>query len=336
MKTGNYRRLLTVIALILLLMLGAWVVLRSGSMSSVAASPQRRLTENRYAGNQNAAHEDLVRKRLKLLEDMRKADPNYELKVPIDFFGKVLDQHDKPVIRAEIEIRLNVADEKGHKNHSLVSQADGTFELTGIRGKLVFVDIYSVEGYTCGEKGHRGSYNYAIPEELNFHVPDPNQPVIFRLWKYEKAEPIHFWQLAAGVKTDGTAVWFDLDRGEVGGAGLGVSIVDEMPGNKNEERHTIKVLAGSGCMLAATKDDPMFSAPEQMDQQEITVVHTAKNGYYNSGPGIFRFYYRSAQGKYAAVKAEVSSGSNGAKLVIFQNPSGSRNLEFDPALEIKK
>ena len=324
-----FRRFATPV--LILVAVVAWIIMRSRT-----DNPDTPIRLQKAPEQHLATHNDLVADRLGLLEEMKKGDRNYDFKVPIDFFGKVLDQSDNPVAGTNIEIRLNVADDNGQKKRTLVSREDGTFSLTGIGGTCVFVDIYSKNGYTCGEMGHRGSYNYAIPEDFKFHVPDPNQPVIFRLWKYEHPEPIHLWQLTSEVRTDGTVIWFDIDKGLVGGAGLGVSLIDEMPGNTNEEKHTIKVIAGPGCVLATTKDDPMFTAPEKMDKTDITVVHAAKNGYYNTGPGIFRFYYRTAQGKYAAVKAEVSAGSHGVQLVIYQNPSGSRNLEYDPALQINK
>ena len=281
-----------------------------------------------------ATHNDLVADRLGLLEEMKKGDRNYDFKVPIEFYGMVLDQHDNPVMGAEIQ--LSSSSMSGILNQSIYSREDGAFSLTGMKGKFLSVNVFGFEGYTGVRSTGYRDYNYAVPEEYNFHVPNPNQPVLFRLWKYEHPEPIHLWQLTSEVRTDGTVIWFDIDKGLVGGAGLGVSLIDEMPGNTNEEKHTIKVIAGPGCVLATTKDDPMFTAPEKMDKTDITVVHAAKNGYYNTGPGIFRFYYRSAQGKYAAVKAEVSAGSHGVQLVIHQNRSGSRNLEFDPALQINK
>lgn len=280
------------------------------------------------------AREGLVETRLRLLEDMKMADPdNYGFKVPVEFYGKVLDQHDNPVAGAKIQISLNTIFEI--LNRDLFTGADGTFSLSGVSGKFLSVNVFGLDGYTGVQATKFGDYNYAEPGEHNFHVPNPNKPVVFRLWKYDEPEPLHRWILTSEVKPDGAPKWFDLDRGTVGGASLGICIVDELPGNNDEERHAIKVMAGDGCALVATNDNAMFIAPAKIDQNEISTVHKAKNGYYNSGPGIFRFYFRTAQGKYAAVNAEVSAGSDGAKLEIYQNPSGSRNLEYDPRLEIK-
>ena len=104
----------------------------------------------------------------------------------------------------------------------------------------------------------------------------------------------------------------------------------------------MRVVAGVGCVLAETHDDPMFMAPDRIVQKEIVALHTAKDGHYNSGPAKFRFYFKTARGVYAAVQGEISPVSNTlnphpgeVKLQVFQNPTGSRNLEYDPRLEIK-
>ena len=321
-------------------MLGAWIVLRSLSESPITAIPLARHTGNRNTKNLNVTHEDLVRERLQLLEVMKKADPNYDLKVPIEFYGKVLDQHDQPVVGAKIEIGLNVSDDKGSNDRELVSHIDGSFSLTGIKGELVQVAVYVPEGYTGGEKGNSGSYNYAIPGEFDFHVPDPDQPVIFRLWKYEKPEPMHHWQLASKVKTDGTVGWFDLTSGKAGAGGLGVSVVDHDTGDANVVHVTYKLLGGEGCGVLETKDDPMFTPPDAGYQKEIIhELHWKQGEITRTEAGKFRFYYHGDDGKYAAAEAEIhfnTPKSCDVALFIHQNPSGSRNLEYDPALEIQE
>jgi len=340
MKPMNSKRTATLAALLLLFLLAAWIVLGPGPVPPVTVMPSVRHAGNRHTEQRNATHKDLVRERLKLLEDMKNADPNYEVKVPLEFYGKVLDQHDQPVVGAKIEIRLNVADDQGSKERDLVSHIDGTFSLVGIRGKYVFVDVYAPNGYTCGEQGNRGSYNYAIPGEFNFHIPDPKQPVIFRIWKYDKPEPIHRWTLGSKVITDGTVGWFDLKSGKVGVGGLGVSVVDHDTGDTKVVHVTYKLLCGEGCGVIETKDDPMFIAPDSGYQNEIIhELHWKQGEITRIEAGKFRFYYRGDDGKYAAVTAEIRFNTQkfcDVSLFIYQNPSGSRNLEFDPALVIKE
>ena len=340
MKTQNYRRSITVSALIILLMIAAWMFLRSCSTNPVTDIPRVLHNLNQNTGHQNAAHDDLVKERIQLLENMKRADPNYQLKIPLEFYGKVLDQHDQPVAGAKVEIGLNVADEKGSNDRELVSHIDGTFSLTGIKGERVYVDINVPEGYTCGKKGNSGSYNYAIPGIFNFHVPDPNQPVIFKLWKYKKPEPMHHWQLASKVKTDGTVGWFDLTSGKAGAGGLGVSVVDHDTGDANVVHVTYKLLCGVGCGVLETKDDPMFTPPDAGYQKEIIhELHWKQGEITRTEAGKFRFYYHGDDGKYAAAEAEIhfnTPKSCDVALFIHQNPSGSRNLEYDPALEIQE
>ena len=55
-------------------------------------------------------------------------------------------------------------------------------------------------------------------------------------------------------------------------------------------------------------------------------------------PFKFRLYFRTANGRYSAVDADLSCDAGGKnpkmKLFVLQNPSGNRNLEYDPRLEI--
>lgn len=337
LKTNIIR--IATVTLIIAFLITVALLMRAREEGQLATDSKARASHNRQS-----THNDLVQARLQLLEQMKVDDPrNYDLKVPIEFHGEVWDQHDQPVVGAKVTISLSPPNDLGIRDRTLFTGTKGDFLLTGISGKYVFVNIYSPAGYICGDVGHRGDYNYSDPGEFNFHVPNPKEPVVFRLWKYDRPEPLHQWSLASRVKSDGTVQWFDLDRGSVGGASLGVSIVDEMPGSKDEERQTMKVVAGPGCVLAETKDDPMFMAPSRIEQKEIVVMHTARDGHHNSGPGKFRFYFKTAGGIYAAVQGEVlPAGSTlnphpgEVKLQVFQNPSGSRNLEYDPRLEIKE
>lgn len=297
------------------------------------------LTSPRVSSDRRqVAREGLVETRLKLLEDMKMADPdNYGFKVPVEFYGKVLDQHDNPVAGAKIQISLNTIFEI--LNRDLFTGADGTFSLSGVSGKFLSVNVFGLDGYTGVQATKFGDYNYAEPGEHNFHVPNPNKPVVFRLWKYDNPEPLYRKTIDSNVRTDGKVGWFDLKSGNSGKGGLGVSVMDRSQKNGKEVQVTYKLIGGEGCSLLESKDDPMFSAPAAGFQKEIVhEVHWKEGDASQVEPGKFRFYFRDADGNYAAVNANLRFASDVKCDVFFhilQNPSGSRNLEYDPRLEIK-
>ena len=105
---------------VILLAVSAWFTLNTDAENSTPEThPQG--SPDRHKVKRSA----LLEARLKLLEELKKGDENYILKVPIEFYGKVLDQHDKPVTGAKIEIRLNSFN--GITNHDTYTGGDGTF-----------------------------------------------------------------------------------------------------------------------------------------------------------------------------------------------------------------
>ena len=319
-------------AVTITLLIAVWFALSEGKDNPIPEThPQGQPAKRKVT------HNALLEARLKLLEEMRKGDANYKLKVPIEFYGRVLDQHDKPVIGAKVEIRLNSIN--GITNHDIFTGGDGTFALAGVSGRYITVNIYGLEGYTGVQSTGSGDYNYAEPGEFKFHVPNPEKPVVFRLWKYEKSEPLNRKTIFSSVKPDGTIGWFDLKSGMAGTGGLGVIVIDLSPKNGKEVQVTYKLIGGEGCSLLETNDDPMFTAPVGGFQKEIIhEVHWKEGDASQVDPGKFRFYFRDADGSYAAVNASLRFASDVKCEVFFhslQNPSGSRNLEYDPRLEIK-
>jgi len=228
-KLTNYKLWLMLGSVTITLLIAVWLALSEGKDNPIPEAPPQGQPAKR-----KVTHYVLLEARLKLLEEMKIGDANYKLKVPIEFYGRVLDQHDKPVIGAKIEIRLNSIN--GITNHDIYTGGDGTFALAGVSGRYITVNIYGLEGYTGVQSTGSGDYNYAEPGELKFHVPNPEKPVVFRLWKYENAAPLHRWLIESKITNDGSIAWFDLNAGRVGGADIGVSYVFRNPsGSRNLE-----------------------------------------------------------------------------------------------------
>ena len=294
---------------------------------------------------QSKSQIDLVAARLKLLEDMKLGDLNYDLKVPIEFFGKVLDQHDNPVRGAEIQLSLSSM--SGIINQSIYSREDGAFSLTGIKGKFLSVNVFGLEGYTGVRSTGYRDYNYAIPGEFNFHVPNPNSPVIFRIWKYEHPEPLRRRVIESVIKNNGSISWINIDDGTVGESRIGVSYLGSTHIGTEGKMPEIRVVSGDGCSIWETNDDPMFSPPEVGSKKLLVHEFVSMKEEYRDisgqiiqgSPFKFRLYFRAANGKYSAIKVDIryeSEETDVVSLYIYQNPSGSRNLEYDPKLEIRE
>jgi hypothetical protein len=125
---------------------------------------------------------------------MRKADPDFQWKTPIEFYGQVLDQTNTPVSGALIDCTWTSLPHEPNER-KLTSDAAGKFVLRGVRGKSLIVDV-SKSGYLSG-KGGRATFEFAAFFEPFFYIPDSSTPVVFRLWKLGDSEPMYGWHLAA-------------------------------------------------------------------------------------------------------------------------------------------
>jgi len=267
---------------------------------------------------------------------MEKRDERFQWKTPIEFYGRVLDQHDQPVPEAKVTLGWTASG--GSKSGSVRSDANGYFEFTGERGKYLDVDV-SKPGYVGGKQARKG-FEYAAFFEFDFHVPDPNSPVIFRLWKLGDAEPMYRWTMSKDVGIDDQPIWISARTGKVGPTGnLSISVwrsIQELPPmTPFDLRITLRAAPGGG--LIQTKDDLMYLAPETGWSTEVVISHQVRPPWYGSvvEPKI---YLRTPEGKYAALKIKIdqfTKPGSGIQITGYMNPSGSRNLEFDYKKQLK-
>lgn len=332
MKLRNCKTLHIIFTTLFLVIIVVWILINAPTFNTMMSIKQ----QNIHDGRQEYKI-DLVASRMHLLDDMKKVDRNYDFKVPIEFYGKVLDQHDNPVPKAEIQLSINTIN--GITNQSIYSHEDGSFSLSGVKGKFLTVNVFGREGYAGVHSTGYGDYNYAIPGEFNFHVPNSNNPVIFKIWKYGTPEPIERKTIYTNVKPDGTIGWIDMQSGSSGIRGMGISVVDHLPGNKKKSYVTYKVISGDGCGIIETSDDPMFMPPDKGFTKEIIhEAHWMEGQSSQIESGKFRFYIKYADNSYGAVMAEMRFASEDkcdVTLCISHNPSGSRNLEYDPKIKSK-
>ena len=90
----------------------------------------------------------------------------------------------------------------------------------------------------------------------------------------------------------------------------------------------------NGAVFAFSEEEFVFNAPEAGYQTAAVFNKLASAPNYNRVQP-YRFYVKTRSGKYAAVTGEItireglSEGKAGFHAIIYHNPSGSRNLEFD-------
>lgn len=278
---------------------------------------------------------------IKFFQEQRKLDRNFEWKMPINFWGKVVDENDAPVADAHVHFSWNViADEKfwnGTDETNVVSDSNGLFSLLDRRGKRLSARA-SKEGYHT-PKSEFFSFEYANPYDGLF-IPKSNEPVVFHLRKKVETEPMIHGRQLYDFKTDGTPYYLDLLTGKKFtekpvGWDLAISLIRSESNTEQKFNWTVKIETSGGGLIE-TNSDFMFPAPEA-GYNNVELGQEASGPRWRSG-ATFSFFFKSRNKIYGQFKAGVypKYRTNAAiDLNYYVNPSGSRNLEFDPAKEIK-
>ncbi len=260
--------------------------------------------------------------------------------VPITFYGRVQDQVGKPVVGAEItgSVIIDNGVKEGTKKVSAISDANGVFHLNGGHGESLGV-MPRKEGYALTATQTEFKYSHFYPESR--HLPDANNPVVFKMWKLQGGERLVHFQFKARVPCDSKAVRFDLQTSQRVESGGDVIVSVESPiKTKPTEKYNWKALiqpVDGGLIPYTGRMESVFLAPEAGYEPEFVVGFQKDAQAWSS-----RFngsFYLKAHGGGIYGKIDVGIITDAVKdgfIPImasgYINLSGSRNLEIDPAL----
>jgi hypothetical protein len=263
---------------------------------------------------------------------------NAQLRNPVNillnFYGKVVDQEGKPVVGAKVnlEAQANYFDENRSEQKPFTFQTDknGDFNLIGAYGAIVTVSSIEKDGFELSKKVDR-HYSYTLPAD--FH-PDPQNPVIFKMWKQRGKEPLVGSAWHGKVACDGTPVDFDLYHGWRNTEGSLQITCTRTPLNfemTSRQPFDYKVeIAVSGGGIQPTGDEFTYLAPEGGYSPSVTIERKAGDPKWGGGLRQ-EFYIKTAKGEYGRLSVEWDSGHRPSptpfKWDCSINPSGSRNLE---------
>ncbi|MCX6937919.1 MAG: carboxypeptidase-like regulatory domain-containing protein [Verrucomicrobia bacterium] len=260
---------------------------------------------------------------------MNKLDKNFEWKMPIEFYGKVVDDKDQPIEKTTIRFQWTDLSREGTSEYNTISDSQGLFRLDGVTGKNLGVQVRK-EGYKHYFIGTQFSFEYAAYFEDSFHVPDRNNPVIFRLRKNREAEALIFRnnqeaEIAVGQKRSFS----------IGSSGAAV-VIERLPDIPDYGRRgwAARVSVPGGGLVLSTEEFP-FEAPENGYAPFIEVTDkTPKPLVWQSDNGA-AFFVKTPQG-YGRITVRNTQGAAWVYVTSYLNPNpNSRNLEFDPAKVIK-
>jgi len=260
--------------------------------------------------------------RWKVVNEREKSDKQWDWKMPIEFYGKAVDENDQPVPDALVKFSWTDLSLAGTTRKETRSDGAGLFSLAGVRGKFLGVEVEKA-GYDVVRAKNRYGFEYAGFWEKKYYEPDPKNPVLFHLRKKGEAAPIVRWEKEFKVAI-GTPVTVQLDSQ--------TQIQFELLSNVHphfgqwEARVT---MTGGGLMLAT--DEFPYEAPGSGYATSMVIdAKTPKPPLWQLGQG--GVFYIKADAVYGRMNIEMEPGNDWFRFKLWLNPSGSRNLETDPKL----
>jgi hypothetical protein len=241
----------------------------------------------------------------------------------LDIYGKVIDQNGIPVSGAKVEasIGLNVSMvESGGEYKYTKTDSQGLFSFLGIHGAGAGITPQK-EGYFYNQR--------LLPGRPKDYVPDPNNPLVFTMWKIHGAEPLVASDIDAKITPEGNAIAFDIGTGKESDNGnLRVTLLRsplEVQRGKFNWSAKIQIINGG---LVEENDPYPYLAPEN-GYQPLFEFNVSSNDvpwhpYLDEA-----FYVKNSQGQYGLMKLHINSSVTPARFTasFTINPSGSQNLE---------
>lgn len=258
---------------------------------------------------------------------MGKRDWHFEYKMPLSFFGKIVDDQGQPVVGANIKFSwFDLSSEgTGHKN--AVSDANGLFSLNGAAGKSLGVQV-SKEGFKCWISKNTFNFENGILSD-HYYNPDPMNPVVFVLRKNREAETLLVRKTQEVQLEAGQGKSFPIGAGDVF---INVERLSGEITNNHARYWNARVTVPNGGLSLTTEEFP-FEAPENGYTNEYVITRETPHPPMGDLGGMF---YVKTQAGYGRVSVTYVMNSPWVYVDSWFNPNpNSRNLELDPAKVIK-
>ncbi len=263
--------------------------------------------------------------------------------VPINFYGKVIDQNGKSVEDAQVIVHLRHFDPNvalwlmATKEIILKTKNNGNFDVINEKGSHLFVDKVEKKGYefTYDSNTKRG-FEYSADLEKDRFKPDPANPVIFKMRKKESPAFVIPGQFSLNLGKEIIEKELDLVKRsltEVGKLGTRKWAKDEhadlrikVQQSKDQSNYTVTFTTPDSQSGITEKDGLFYVAPTEGYEATkiITIPIPTKMKKY--------LYVKSRQGgAYARLDTEINADKEGVHIAIksWTNPNGSTNVDFD-------
>lgn len=271
---------------------------------------------------------------LKDPEQVRKAAENFN--VPINFWGKVIDQERLPLAGAKVRYSVRymataVAGFPDYRSdfYEVTTGNDGLFVITGKTGDSLTIETLTKEGYRGASREQRG---FAYAQAPAIFKPDQQRPMVFTMVKAAEVSQLKRFSGRLGVPYNGTSLAIDPLTGRRGGSGeLKISCLREPPSGTVPDRDypwkLMVKLEGGG--LVPVEPGAIYEAPAEGYQPQLDYEMKAGVDWKSSVRQ--EYYFKTAQNLYGRLSVDVSLRNDEPDAFVaisgMVNPTGSRVLE---------
>lgn len=258
-----------------------------------------------------------------------KTDKKWEWKMPINFYGKVVDQDGQPVSGAKIQFSWTDLSKGGCTQREMSSDAQGNFTLENKKGRFLQVTVTKPGYYTAKQQNQEG-FDYAGFWEKRYYQPDSRNPVLFHLRKEGVKENLLTGNIDVNIPSGAAPTSIAFSRNSVDSWAR-----VEVQAWTNTEKYPPRIfdwhaiITVPGGDIQPCNDEFPFTAPEcdYKPSIELNMPATAekwKRGFEQ------QYYIRYTNPlRYGRVLLEISGASQNVSGAYWINPTpGSRNLEY--------
>jgi len=261
--------------------------------------------------------------------------------IPIEFYGQVIDQNSNPVSGVIVKgvvlhIKVIVPAPWGDEDQNIPinekTDLEGRLEARDVSGRAFDIESIQKDGYRLSPKTQM---DYAYSGVANPYHPDPQNPLIIRMWKLAEPQQLVSHHLSRiGIPVDGQPVQFDLFNGKKvpSGGQLIVRLKRDpqiiAPRSRYDWSLQLEIPNGG---LATNNDEFMYQAPES-GYQETFKFDMPKDADNWTTAINQQFYIQLENGKsFGSLVVRMNTIHDtpplGINLDIIINPSGSRSLQ---------
>lgn len=269
-------------------------------------------------------------------------DRDYDWRVELNFYGKVVDENNQPVPGARVNLDWNtdwdpIKAPQGTAFAETSSDGNGMFSLLGQHGKILGVKVGKAGYYSVEAAKGILAFEYANPSDQNYYEPDSNAPVVFHLRK--KGEGAKLVNKTVKLSLSGKAEGgLDLMSGQITSTGS-LQIQSNKPEFKSARGRypwSVTLSMPSGGLIETNEQLP-FTAPESgYTQTAVMDMTNPDTPTWGNGAMKTYYFYLPGTNTYGLMHVNTLGASSHVYLNYSYNSTpGDRNLEPSSDRQLK-